>query len=134
MKLARFVRTLPAGRHWAVGAAFVLIAAALAFPRVDLPRDTFTYVVTFDITQSMDTEDVSLAGAPASRLTFAKATLREALTRLPCGSKVGWSIFTGQSTLLLLPPIEVCRNYDALLASLDAVDGRMRWTNWSRIA
>jgi mxaL protein len=117
-----------------VVAAFLLLAAALAFPRVELPRDTADYIVTFDITQSMTTEDMSLGGAPAGRLAFAKAQMREALSRLPCGSRIGWSIFTGQNTLLLLPPIEVCRNFDALLASLDAIDGSMRWTNWSRIA
>lgn len=121
-------------RDAAVGAAALLLAAALAFPRVELPRDTFTYMVTFDITQSMDTEDATSGGAPTSRLAFAKAAMRDALTRLPCGSKVGWSIFTGQATLPLLPPIEVCGNFDALLASLEGIDGRMRWTNWSRIA
>jgi mxaL protein len=60
--------------------------------------------------------------------------MRDALGQLPCGSKVGWSVFTGQRTLLLLSPVEVCNNYDALLMSLDGIDGRMRWTNWSRIA
>ncbi|PPK47449.1 mxaL protein [Trinickia symbiotica] len=134
MKLGGLARALLGGRNWAVGAAFALLALALAFPRVELPRDTFDYIVTFDITQSMYTEDVSVAGAPLSRLAFAKSAMREALGTLPCGSRVGWSVFTGQNTLLLVPPIEVCRSYDALLVSLDAIDGRMRWTNWSRIA
>lgn len=123
-----------AGRDWAVAAALVLLAAAFAVPSVKLPRDTFTYMVTFDITQSMDAEDMSLNGAPASRLDFAKASMRDALGQLPCGSKVGWSVFTGQAALPLVTPVEVCRHYDALLASLGAIDGRMRWTNWSRIA
>ncbi len=134
MKPGSLPRVLLGGRNWAVGAALLLLAAALAFPRIDLPRNTFTYIVTFDITQSMYTEDVSAAGAPLSRLAFAKAAMRDALGALPCGSKVGWSIFTGQSTLLLVPPTEVCRSYDALLASLEGIDGSMRWTNWSRIA
>jgi mxaL protein len=43
-------------------------------------------------------------------------------------------VFTGQHTVLLLPPLEVCARYDALLSSLERIDGRMRWTNWSRIA
>ncbi|HEY1609255.1 MAG TPA: MxaL protein, partial [Paraburkholderia sp.] len=103
-------------------------------PPLYLPRDTFTYIATFDITQSMNTEDVSLNGAPASRLAFAKARMRDALGSLPCGSKVGWSVFTGERSMLLLQPLEVCANYDALLASLAAIDGQMRWTNWSRIA
>ncbi|WP_042325690.1 vWA domain-containing protein [Paraburkholderia ginsengisoli] len=121
-------------RHALTPLALVALIAAVALPDVTLPRNTFDYIVTLDITQSMDVEDVVLNGAPVSRLKFAQAATRDALTRLPCGSKVGWSVFTGQRTLLLLPPIEVCSNYDALLVSLNGIDARMRWTNWSRIA
>ena len=134
MKVRERVLAMARSRDAAIGTAALLLVAALVVPRVELPRDTFTYMVTFDITQSMQTEDVTSNGVPTSRLAFAKAAMRDALTRLPCGSKIGWSIFTGQATLPLLPPIEVCRNFDALLASLDGIDGRMRWTNWSRIA
>lgn len=121
-------------RHWLTPLALGALVAAVAMPDMTLPRNTFEYIVTFDITQSMDVEDVVLNGAPVSRLKFAQAAMHDALGRLPCGSKVGWSIFTGQRTLLLLSPLEVCANYDALLMSLDGIDGRMRWTNWSRIA
>ncbi|HTH61157.1 MAG TPA: MxaL protein [Paraburkholderia sp.] len=103
-------------------------------PPLHLQRDTFSYIATFDITQSMNTEDLTENGTPVSRLAFAKAQMRDALGRLPCGSKVGWSVFTGQRAMLLLQPIEVCANYDALLSSLAAIDSSMRWTNWSRIA
>jgi mxaL protein len=127
-------RGFPRMRHWLTPVALVALIAAVAMPDVTLPRNTFDYIVTFDITQSMDVEDVVLNGAPVSRLKYAQAAMRDALGRLPCGSKVGWSVFTGQRTLLLLPPIEVCKNYDALLVSLDGLDARMRWTNWSRIA
>ena len=116
-------------RHWLTPLALGALVAAVAMPDMTLPRNTFEYIVTFDITQSMDVEDVVLNGAPVSRLKFAQAAMRDALGRLPCGSKVGWSIFTGQRTLLLLSPLEVCANYDALLMSLDGIDGRMRWTN-----
>lgn len=121
-------------RDWLTPLAVLALIAAVVMPKLTLPRDTFDYIVTFDITQSMDAEDVLLNGAPASRLKFAQAAMRDTLGHLPCGSKVGWSVFTGQRTLLLLPPVEVCGNYDALLVSLDGIDGRMRWTNWSRIA
>lgn len=127
-------RRLFGRRNWMTSVALLLLIAAVAMPRVILPRKTFSYIVTFDITQSMDVEDVALNGVPVSRLMFAQAAIRDALGQLPCGSKVGWSVFTGQRTLLLLPPVEVCSNYDALLSSLDRIDWRMRWTNWSRIA
>ena len=134
MSFGMQVRVFSGGRHWMTAAAMLLLSAAVTMPRVMLPRNTFSYIVTFDITQSMDVEDVALNGVPVSRLTFARAAMRDALGQLPCGSKVGWSVFTGQRTLLLLPPVEVCGNYDALLSSLDRIDWRMRWTNWSRIA
>jgi mxaL protein len=134
VKITAHVRGWLDRRQWPIAAALLLLAGALLMPSVKLPRDTASYIVTFDITQSMYTEDVGLGNAPASRLDFARAMMREALGKLPCGSKVGWSVFTGQRTLLLMRPVEVCSNFDALLSSLNEVDGRMRWTNWSRIA
>ncbi|ASW02543.1 VWA domain-containing protein [Paraburkholderia aromaticivorans] len=134
MNFGALMRGFSGKRHWTTPVALLLLIAAVAMPRVILPRNTFSYIVTFDITQSMDVEDVALDGAPVGRLAFARAATRDAIGRLPCGSKVGWSVFTGQRTLLLLAPVEVCSNYDALLSSLDRIDWRMRWTNWSRIA
>lgn len=134
MKIAALAQGLFDQRRWPITLALLLLVAALAMPQVTLPRDTASYVVTFDITQSMDTEDVGSSDAPSSRLDFARTAMRETLGQLPCGSKVGWSVFTGQRTLLLIPPIEVCSNFDALLSSLNEIDGRMRWTNWSRVA
>ena len=116
-----------------IAAALVLLLVALVLPAVKLPRDTFDYVVVLDISQSMNVEDYELDGQPASRLTFARAAARRALQALPCGSSVGWAAFTGYRTVLLLAPVEVCANYSDLLASLDKIDGRMRWSNASEI-
>ncbi|MDR5760823.1 MxaL protein [Caballeronia sp. LZ035] len=125
----------PGGRrNWALAAAALLLAAAVWMPPLMLPRNVVSAIVTFDITQSMDVQDVGIGNAPVSRLEFARAAMRDTLERLPCGSRIGWSIFTGQGTLLLMPPVEVCGNFDALQASLDGIGGDMRWTNWSRIA
>jgi mxaL protein len=90
-------------------------------------------MVIFDITQSMDVEDYELAGAPVSRLKYAREAARRALRELPCGSKVGWGAFAGYRTLVLLAPVEVCENYGDLLTSLGKVDGSMRWENASEI-
>jgi mxaL protein len=134
VKISAITRGVLSRRLWPITLALLLLIAALVMPQVTLPRNTARYIVTFDITQSMDTEDVGSNDAPSSRLDFARAAMRETLGKLPCGSKVGWSVFTGQRTLLLLPPIEVCSNFDALLSSLNEINGRMRWTNWSRVA
>jgi mxaL protein len=116
-----------------IGLAAVLLFASALLPPLSLPRSTYDYIVVFDISQSMGVDDYELNGAPASRLDFARAAARKALRDLPCGSRVGWAVFAEYRTLLLLSPIEVCENYNDLLASLDDIDGRMRWGNASEI-
>jgi mxaL protein len=116
-----------------VALAGVLLIASAVLPPLGLPRKTFDYIVIFDISQSMGVEDYDLNGAPISRLDIARAGARKALRELPCGSRVGWGVFAEYRTLLLLSPVEVCENYNDLLAALDNVDGRMRWGNSSEI-
>jgi mxaL protein len=117
----------------AISAALLLLLCGLLLPQVNLPRKTYSYVVVFDITQSMNVEDYDLNGLPASRLAFAKEAVRRALRQLPCGSRIGWGAFAEYRTILLLAPVEVCANYNDLLASLDRIDGRMRWANASEV-
>jgi mxaL protein len=121
-------------RAWTPGVAGALLLLACAMPAIDLPRDTVDVVVVFDITQSMDVQDVELDGARASRLAYARESARRALRTLPCGSRIGWGAFTEYRTLLLLAPIEVCGNYGDLLATLAHIDGRIRWGNASEIS
>ncbi len=129
----RFVRGLAARQNLPIIIVAALLAAAVWMPPITLQRATFQYMVTFDVTQSMEVDDQSLAGAAATRLAFARAAAREALRRMPCGSKVGWAIFADYRVMPLMLPVEVCEHYDALLASLDRIDGRMRWANASNI-
>jgi mxaL protein len=124
----------PRLRDWTPGLAGALLLLACAMPAVDLARDTVDVVVVFDITQSMDVEDVELDGARTSRLAYARESARRALRTLPCGSRVGWAAFTEYRTLMLLAPIEVCGNYGDLLATLAHIDGRIRWGNASEIS
>jgi mxaL protein len=118
----------------AAAIAFVLLLAAVFMPPFDMPRATYDYLVVFDITQSMNVDDYELDGSPVSRLTYAREAMRRTLRELPCGSRIGWGVFAEYRTLLLLAPIEVCDNYNDLLASLDRIDGRMRWGNASEIS
>lgn len=117
----------------AIALALLLLLVALVMPRIDLPRDTYDYILVFDISQSMNVEDYELDGAPVTRLAFAHESARRLLRDLPCGSRVGWAAFTGYRTIPLLAPVEVCAYYNDLLAALDQVDGRMRWSNASEI-
>ena len=117
----------------AIALALLLLLAALLMPPVNLPRDAYDYIVVFDISQSMNVEDYQLDGAPVSRLVYAHEAARRTLRDLPCGSRIGWAAFTGYRTILLLAPVEVCAHYNDLLASLEKIDGRMRWSNASEI-
>lgn len=117
----------------AITLALILLLAALVMPRLDLPRDAYDYLLVFDISQSMNVEDYELDGSPVTRLAFAHEAARRTIRDLPCGSRVGWAAFTGYRTIPLLAPVEVCANYNDLLASLAQIDGRMRWSNASEI-
>lgn len=103
-------------------------------PQMHLSQPSFSYVVALDITQSMGAMDYELDGKPLARLAYAKHALRQALGRLPCGSRIGWAAFTEFRVLLLFEPVELCANYHDLLAALDQIDGRMAWAGASEIA
>lgn len=115
------------------GAALVL---ALGFLRPSLPwqRALFEQVVVVDITQSMNVKDQRLDDKPVSRLVYAKHALRQSLLALPCGSKLGWAVFTEHRSFLLFAPVEVCDHLDELRATLDAIDNRMAWIGSSEVA
>ena len=118
---------------WPLALAALALAVALLRPSLSLPRDTWDHLVVFDLTQSMNVEDLEHQGAPISRFNAARQALRLVLPELPCGSRVGLGAFAEYRTVMLLAPIEVCENYHDLLASLDRLDPVMRWGNASEI-
>jgi len=119
---------------WALALATLLLAATFLQPALNLPRSLFEHVVVIDVTQSMNVLDQRLDGAAISRLAYVKHALRRALDELPCGSKLGWAIFTENRSYLLLAPVEVCANRAELRATLAGIDGRMAWSGSSEVA
>ncbi|HYL19784.1 MAG TPA: MxaL protein, partial [Burkholderiales bacterium] len=130
----RMLRNVFAKETRTIVIALGFLLGALLIPNLKIPRSTYTYIIFLDITQSMNVEDYALNGTPVSRLDYSRFAIRNALRELPCGSRIGLGAFAEYRTLLLLAPIEVCENYNDLLASLDHIDGRMRWINSSEIA
>lgn len=120
--------------RWLLSGAACALAACLLQPGWMVERARFEHVIVLDITQSMDVQDEVLDGKPVSRLAYAKHALRAALLRLPCGSKVGWGVFTEYRSFLLFEPVEVCANLGELRATLAGIDGRMAWSGNSEIA
>jgi mxaL protein len=113
-------------------ALLALIICVLLQP-ITLSRPAYRFQVTFDISQSMNVEDLVIDGAVASRLTLAKRAARDLIQSLPCGSFIGWSIFTERRVATLTLPLEVCQHYAGLLTALEFIDGTMRWAEASGI-
>jgi mxaL protein len=120
--------------RWLLIAAALALAVGLLDPGVMMERALFEHVIVLDVTQSMNVTDERVDGQPVSRLAFTKKALRQSLLQLPCGSKVGWAIFTEYRALLLLAPIEVCANLSELRSTLAQIDARMAWSGGSEIA
>lgn len=124
-------------RRWA--ALLLLLAAlclalALLHPTVKLSRGAFNNIFIIDISQSMNVLDYRIDGKPASRLQFAKQSIRHALKNLPCGSRAGLGIFTEYRSYLLLAPVETCANFSELASLLENINGQMAWIGGSEIA
>ncbi len=120
--------------RWLLAAAALALAGCFLSPGWTMERSLFEHVIVLDVTQSMNVTDQQLDAKPASRLAYAKHALRQSLLRLPCGSKVGWAIFTEYRSLLLLAPVEVCANLSELRSTLARIDGRMAWSGNSEVA
>ena len=114
--------------------AAVLLTATFAHPRVQLERPTFRYVFVFDITQSMNVQDVPAPNSAMTRLEYAKKTALEALTDMPCGTEIGLALFSGHRAFLLITSIEMCANYRELSTMLGGIDWRMTWEARSEVA
>lgn len=114
-------------------AALVLLVVVFFQPTVQWNRKLHNYLFIVDITQSMNASDMRSNGQPASRLAYTQRLLSEAVTDLPCGTKVGLSVFSAESIALLFTPIEVCKNYDVIQDSIAHLEWRMAWRGNSRL-
>lgn len=115
-------------------AACCALAVTAVNPVVERQRPIFNLVVSIDITQSMNALDYRADGDPVSRLARAKRALAATLSELPCGSRIGWAIFSEYRSFLLTAPVEVCANFSELRTTLGHIDGRMSWAGASEVA
>lgn len=120
--------------RWLLAGAALALGACFLKPGVQLEQPLFEHVVVLDVTQSMNVTDQEMAGRPVSRLAFAKEALHRSLLLLPCGSKIGWALFTEYRSFLLMAPVEVCANLGELQSTLARIDGRMAWSGNSEVA
>ncbi|ASJ70204.1 MxaL protein [Granulosicoccus antarcticus] len=110
-----------------------LLLMALLLPNVDRATPVNRYLLVFDISQSMNVEDATVDQQLGNRLAVSRTAARELIRSLPCGSEVGYAVFTATKTITLLTPLDVCEHYNGLLVSLAAIDGSMRFRNASSV-
>ena len=119
------------------------VAALLAAAVLDLPwpggSAASELMVVLDITQSMAVTDRSIdtpegGRRTVSRLAFAQDRLGALLARLPCGTRVGWGVFSAHRSFVLMAPAEVCANFQELGRTLVHIDSKMAWAGNSEIA
>ena len=113
--------------------AALLLAVAMTDPRHELEQPVYSFMAVVDITRSMNTRDYRLGGLDISRLETVRRTLNELSRTLPCGSRLGLSLFTERRAAVLLMPVEVCDNYAPLAQTIDHIDWRMAWAADSNI-
>lgn len=113
--------------------ALIALLVCVFLKPVVMSRPSYSFQVTFDISQSMNVEDQIINGKKTNRLDAAKEAALSLLQALPCGSSLGWSVFTERRVVSLITPVEVCQHYAGLLSSLNYIDGSMRWANASGV-
>ncbi len=111
-----------------------LLLICLLQPSVTVQRPVYNYVFVLDITQSMNAQDYHVPGMPSDRLSFVKKSLQRVISELPCNSTVSLGLFTTKNLFLLFEPLEICKHFDVIEASLTQIDWRMAWATDSFIA
>ncbi len=113
--------------------ALVALLVCVFMKPIVMTRPAYNFQITFDISQSMRVRDHLIDGQSVSRLVAAKKAAFDLLQSLPCGSRIGWGVFTERRVVSLTTPVEVCDHYAGLLSSLNYIDDGMRWANASGV-
>jgi mxaL protein len=116
-----------------LASAVLLLLVATLRPTVPVQRDIYSYLLVADISQSMNTLDMSVNSKPASRIAYTRKMLHDLIANMPCGTRVGMAFFAGASVALQYSPIEVCENYAAIQDNIARMDWRMAWSGNSRL-
>lgn len=115
----------------ALAACCLLVAASR--PTLSIQRETHTYFLIVDITQSMNTQDMRLYGKPVSRLQYTQHLLHQLIASMPCQSRVSIGLFAGDTVAALYTPLEICTHYPEIQSTITHLDWRMAWSGNSRL-
>ena len=90
-------------------------------------------LLVIDISESMNVRDTDSPVPQTPRLELAKASAREAMTNLACGSRFSMALFAGDDSLVLFEPLEICRHFPAMEQVVTKLHTKMRWIGDSRV-
>ena len=113
--------------------AVLFLLLAILNPSVPITKNIYNYIFIVDISQSMNTPDMSLDAKKLSRIEYSKKTLQRLVERLPCKTKVSIGMFAGVSVASTYTPIEVCDNFSSINNTIDHLDWRSTWSGNSRL-
>jgi len=113
--------------------AVMFLLLAIINPSVPITKNIYNYIFVFDISQSMNTPDMTLGVEKISRLEYTKKTVQRLLERLPCKTKVSIGMFAGVSVASTYTPIEVCDNFSSINNTIDHLDWRATWSGNTRL-
>ena len=116
-----------------LAATFFLILALIK-PQIQLNQAVHNYLLVADVSQSMNAEDVKLGNAMLSRLAYTQHLMKRIVETSACGTYISIGIFASDNVALLITPLEVCANYDAIADSIDHLEWRMAWKGNSRVS
>lgn len=115
-------------------AAIVLLTLALIKPEIQMKQEVHNYLLVADVTQSMNAEDEKLNNHNVSRLTYTRHLMKKIVDTSACGTYISVGIFASDNVALLITPLEVCANYDAITDTIAHLEWRMAWKGNSRLS
>ncbi len=113
--------------------AGLCLMLALFKPDIQLKQNVHNYLLVADVSQSMNAEDMKLDGKPTSRLVYTQHMMKNVVKNASCGTYVSVGIFAAESVALLFMPLEVCKNFDIIIDTIDHLEWRMAWSGNSRM-
>jgi mxaL protein len=106
---------------------------ALINPALSINQARYNYILVADISQSMNTKDMTINSKKVSRLDYTKHTMKRLIENFPCGTKVSIGMFAGVSVSATYSPIEVCSNFSNITTTINKLDWRATWSGNTRI-
>lgn len=114
--------------------AFILLVLAIFKPEIELKQEVHNYLLVADVSQSMNAEDEKIGHQPVSRLAYTRRLMHQIVQKSPCGTYFSVGIFASDNVALLITPLEVCNNLDAISDAIDHLEWRMAWKGNSRLS